>query len=81
MGGSKPLVVLPVDDEGLEIRPVRREEVVYVSREPGRVRAPVTIERLEGAPLILYDAGYGWNDPTRRQLPSGRSVPASSSSP
>ncbi len=33
------LVVLPVDDEGLEIRPARREEVVYVSREAERVRA------------------------------------------
>jgi DNA-binding transcriptional LysR family regulator len=62
------LVVLPVDDEGLDIRPIRREEVVYVSREPERVREPVTIERLAASPLILYDAHYGWNDPTRRQL-------------
>ena len=62
------LVVLPVDDEGLEVRPARREEVVYISREPERVREPVTIERLAGSPLILYDAHYGWSDPTRRQL-------------
>jgi DNA-binding transcriptional LysR family regulator len=62
------LVVLPVDDEALEIRPARREEVVYVSRDPERVREPVTIERLAEAPLILYDAHYGWSDPTRRQL-------------
>ena len=62
------LVVLPVDDEGLDIRPIRREEVVYVSREPERVREPVTIERLAASPLILYDAHYGWSDPTRRQL-------------
>jgi DNA-binding transcriptional LysR family regulator len=62
------LVVLPVDDEGLELRPVRREEVVYVSRERDRVSRAVTIERLAEAPLILYDAHYGWSDPTRRQL-------------
>src|SRR5918995_1241198 len=62
------LVVLPVDDEGLEIRPARREEVVYVSSDDERVRRPVTIERLAAAPLILYDARYGWSDPTRRQL-------------
>ncbi len=62
------LVVLPVDDEGLEVRPARREEVVYVSREQERVREPVTMEQLAAAPLILYDAHYGWSDPTRRQL-------------
>ena len=32
------------------------------------MREPVTIERLAAAPLILYDAHYGWSDPTRRQL-------------
>ena len=52
------LVVLPVDDEGLEIRPARREEVVYVSREPERVREPVTIERLADSAA----------DPLRRAL-------------
>ena len=62
------LVVLPVDDEGLEVRPARREEVVYVSSDPERVREPVPIERVAAGPLILYDAHYGWNDPTRRQL-------------
>jgi DNA-binding transcriptional LysR family regulator len=62
------LVVLPVDDEGLEVRPARREEVVYISREPERVREPITIERLAASPLILYDAQFGWSDPTRRQL-------------
>lgn len=62
------LVVLPVDDEGLDVRPARREEVVYVSREQERVREPVTMEQLAAAPLILYDAHYGWSDPTRRQL-------------
>ena len=32
------------------------------------MREPITIERLAVSPLILYDAHYGWNDPTRRQL-------------
>ena len=51
-GGRAPrrleaaLVVLPVDDDGLDVRPARREEVVYVSREPERVREPMPIERL-----------------------------------
>jgi DNA-binding transcriptional LysR family regulator len=62
------LVVLPVDDEGLELRPVHREELVVVSRDAERVSGPMTIERLAELPLVLYDAEYGSNDPTRRQL-------------
>src|SRR4051794_8686530 len=62
------LVVLPVEDQGLEVRPARREELVYVSADPERVREPVTIERLAAAPLILYDARWAEQDPTRVQL-------------
>jgi len=62
------LVVLPVDDRGLEVRPAMREELLYVSADPERVREPMTIERLAAAPLILYDARWGIDDPTRRQL-------------
>jgi DNA-binding transcriptional LysR family regulator len=62
------LVVLPVDDDGLEVRPARREELVYVSREQSRLREPMTFERLAEAPLILYDAYHANADPTRRQL-------------
>ncbi len=28
----------------------------------------MTIEAFSQAPLVLYDAHYGWQDPTRRQL-------------
>jgi len=62
------LVVLPVDDEGLTVRPLLRDEVVYVSANPERVARPVTTADLGAAPLILYDAHYGWRDPTRRQV-------------
>ena len=62
------LVVLPVDDRGLDVRPAMREELLYVSSEPGRASEPMTIERLAEAPLILYDARWGSEDPTRRQL-------------
>ena len=62
------LVVLPIEDDGLEVRLLLRDEVLYVSAEPDRVRAPVTIEELVQAPLMLYDAHFGLNDPTRRQL-------------
>lgn len=62
------LIVLPVDDRGLDVRPVLRGEVLYASADPERVREPVTVEQLVERPLVLYDARYGWSDPTRRLL-------------
>jgi DNA-binding transcriptional LysR family regulator len=62
------LVVLPIDDTGLELRVARSEELVVISRVQERVSAPVTIERLATSPLILFDAHYGADDPMRRQL-------------
>src|SRR3954470_9770015 len=62
------LVALPVDDRGLDVRPAMREELQYVSADPARVAEPISIERLAAAPLILYDARWGADDPTRRQL-------------
>lgn len=62
------LVALPIDDTGLDVRPIMRDEILYVSADPAHVRKPVTIEMLADAPLILTDASYGLQDPTRRQL-------------
>jgi DNA-binding transcriptional LysR family regulator len=62
------LVMLPIDDRGLDVRPAIREEQLYVSADRSRVSEPMTIERLADAPLILYDARWGADDPTRRQL-------------
>src|SRR4051795_4779387 len=62
------LIVLPIDDRGLDIEPAIDDELLYLSADPERVREPMTIERLARAPLILYDARFGWADPTRRQL-------------
>jgi DNA-binding transcriptional LysR family regulator len=62
------LVALPIDDRGLDVRPAMREEVLYVSADPERLREPMTIDKLAAAPLILYDARWGADDPMRRQL-------------
>ena len=62
------LIALPVDDRGLDVRPVLRDETVYASADPERVARPVSIEQLAAGPLILYDARFGSTDPTRRQL-------------
>jgi DNA-binding transcriptional LysR family regulator len=62
------MVVLPIDDHGLDVRPAVRDEVLYVSADPERVARRMTIRRLAEAPLILFDARWGDEDPTRRQL-------------
>jgi len=61
-------VALPIDDRGLDVRPVLRDELVYAGVVPARLRRSMTIERLAEAPLILSDATWGGEDPTRRQL-------------
>jgi len=62
------MVSLPIDDDGLEVRPFARDEVVYVSADPARAASAVSIEELTRRPLILYDAESGGRDPLRRQL-------------
>jgi DNA-binding transcriptional LysR family regulator len=42
--------------------------VLYASADPSRIAAPPTIQDLAERPLVLYDAHYGWRDPTRRQI-------------
>jgi DNA-binding transcriptional LysR family regulator len=62
------MIALPIDDRGLDVQPIMRDELVYASIEPAHVRQAVTIEALAEAPLILADASWGTEDPTRRQL-------------
>lgn len=62
------IISLPIDDRGLDVRPLVRDEIVFMSGDPERLRSPMPIAGLAQRPLILYDARYGWNDPTRRQL-------------
>jgi DNA-binding transcriptional LysR family regulator len=62
------IVLLPIDDDRLDVRPIVRDEVLYVSAHAERTRQPATIERLAGTPLVFYDAESADNDPIRRQL-------------
>ena len=63
------LVALPIDDDGLEVGPpVAQLEVVYAGTDPGRLDRSMTIERLAEAALVLPEARWGDEDPTRRQL-------------
>lgn len=62
------LVLLPIDDHKLDVRPIVRDEVLYVSASSERTRRPVTIEQLVARPLVFYDAESADRDPIRRQL-------------
>ncbi|MEU0462912.1 LysR family transcriptional regulator [Amycolatopsis sp. NPDC006131] len=62
------IVVLPVTPAGLEITPLARDEVLYVSADPDHVAAPVDIETMARRRLVLYDAHVGQADPDRLQL-------------
>jgi len=62
------IVLLPIDDDRLDVRPIVRDEVLYVSASRERTRQPATIERLAGTPLVFYDAESADDDPIRRQL-------------
>ena len=62
------IVALPVDDEGLDVRPVTDDELFFASTDASHLRKPMTIERLAELPLVMGDASYRLQDPTRRQL-------------
>ncbi len=62
------VVLLPIDDDRLDVRPLVRDELLYVSADPERTRRPATIEQLAAAPLIFYDAESADSDPIRRLL-------------
>lgn len=62
------IVVLPVDDTGLSVIPLIRDELLYATADPTVVGEPMTVERMSQLPLVLYDASYAWQAPTRRQL-------------
>jgi DNA-binding transcriptional LysR family regulator len=62
------MVALPIDDQGLDVQPFMKDELVYVSADPLRLKRAMTIKRLAEAPLILTEASYALEDSTRRQL-------------
>lgn len=62
------VAVLPIPGEDLEVLPIARDEVLWISLDPQRVRRPMSVDRAVERPLILYDAHFGDLDPTRHQF-------------
>ncbi|MDD6460908.1 MAG: LysR family transcriptional regulator [Bifidobacteriaceae bacterium] len=62
------LLCLPVPVHDLETTLIMQQEIVWASASAERCATPMRVEDIPKAPLILYDAHHGWNDPSRRQL-------------
>ncbi len=62
------IVTLPIADQRLQVTPIMRDELVYVSAVPDRLLRPITAAALAQAPLVLAEASWGNDDSTRRQL-------------
>ena len=62
------LIAAPPTSEGLEVLPVARDELVYVSMDPERTASPVTARRLADARLVLADTSYRATDSMRLAL-------------
>jgi DNA-binding transcriptional LysR family regulator len=61
------IVVLPVEDDGLIVTPLIRDELVYATSDD-QPTGPMTVSQLAEANLTLYDAHSPWSAPTRKQL-------------
>jgi DNA-binding transcriptional LysR family regulator len=59
------VIALPVEDEGLTVTPVMRDELVYVSAHPDRLESPVTAARLSRAELVMPETTWRAVDSTR----------------
>jgi DNA-binding transcriptional LysR family regulator len=62
------MIALPVAQEGMTVRPVAREELVYISTAPERLATPVTPRRLAEATLVLAETTWRTADSARLAL-------------
>lgn len=57
-----------VASEGMQVTPVARDELVYVSADPERLSTPVTAKRLAQASLVMPDTTFRAEDSVRLLL-------------
>ena len=62
------MIALPVVEEGMDVTPVAREELVYISAAPERLAAPVTARQLSEATLVLPETTWRNEDSARLAL-------------
>jgi len=59
------IAVSSATSEGLTITPVARDELVYISADPGRLATPLTAHRLAQASLVMPETTWRARDSTR----------------
>ncbi len=59
------IAVPQISSEGMEVTPVARDELVYVSAHPDRLESPVTAARLSRAELVMPETTWRSVDSTR----------------
>lgn len=59
------IAVPTVSSEGMSVTPVARDELVYISTDPERLKTPVTAQRLAAASLVMPETTWRSNDSTR----------------
>jgi DNA-binding transcriptional LysR family regulator len=62
------MIAVPTASEGLEVTPVARDELVYISADPAHLETPVTAHRLSRASLVMPETTWRADDSTRRVL-------------
>jgi len=65
------IAVPTVSSEGMQVTPVARDELVYISADPEQLATPVTAQRLSRASLVMPETTWRADDSTRivlRQL-------------
>ncbi|WP_205473233.1 LysR family transcriptional regulator [Nocardioides sp. SYSU D00038] len=60
------MIAIPqVHSEGMSVTPVAKDEIVYISSDPERLRSPVTARQLGNATLVMPDTTWRAEDSVR----------------
>src|SRR3954462_3529689 len=59
------IAIHSVESEGMQITPVARDEIVYISNDPAQLGTPVTAKRLSEASLVMPETTWRATDSIR----------------
>jgi DNA-binding transcriptional LysR family regulator len=62
------IAIASLESEGLQITPVARDEIVYISNDPETLASPVTAKRLSEASLVMPETTWRSTDSIRIML-------------